>query len=137
WLADGNSTYHSMQAQLRQNYSHGFSGQFTYIWSKALGDAINGSTGVRDATMVLDPRNRSANKSRLSFDRTQTVSARGTWELPFGPGKAFLAGAPAFIHRAIEGWSLSPLISFASGAPMNLTGGMSGVSGSILSMSGV
>jgi hypothetical protein len=137
WLADGNSTYHSMQAQLRQTFSHGFSGQFTYIWSKALGDAINGSTGVRDATMVLNPRNRSANKSRLSFDRTQTVNAHGTWELPFGPGKPFLSGAPAFIRRAVEGWSLSSITSFTSGAPLNLTSGISGVSGRILSMSGV
>jgi hypothetical protein len=137
WLADGNSTYHSMQAQLRQTFSHGFSGQFTYIWSKALGDAINYSPGIRDATMVLNPRNPlSANKSRLSFDRTQTVNAHGSWELPFGPGKPFLTGTPALVRRAVEGWSLSSITSFTTGAPLNLTGGISGVSGSILSMSG-
>jgi hypothetical protein len=137
WLADGNSTYHSMQAQLRQTFSNGLSGQVTYIWSKALGDAINGSTGVRDAAMVLDPRNPlSANQSRLSFDRTQTVNAHGSWELPFGPGKRFLASGPAFIRRAVEGWSLSSITNFTTGAPLNLTSGISGVSGAILSMSG-
>ena len=119
WLADANSTYHSMQAQIRQQFSRGFSGQFTYIWSKALGDGIN--TAIRDQTLLLDPRNRSRNKSRLSFDRTQTVNAHGTWELPFGPGKPFLAGAPAFVHRAVEGWQLSSIITFVSGDPLNLT----------------
>ena len=98
---------------------------------------INGSTGVRDAAMVLDPRHPlSANKSRLSFDRTQTVNAHGSWELPFGPGKRFLASGPAFIRRAVEGWSLSSITNFTTGAPLNLTSGISGVSGAILSMSG-
>src|SRR5206468_4662765 len=118
-LADANSTYHSIQAQIRQQFSRGFSGQFTYIWSKALGDGIN--SAIRDQTLLLDPRNRSRNKSRLSFDRTQAVNAHGTWELPFGPGKPFLAGAPAFVHRAVEGWQLSSIITFTSGGPMNLT----------------
>jgi Carboxypeptidase regulatory-like domain len=137
WLADGNSTYHSMRAQLRQTLAHGLSGEFTYVWSKALGDAISGSTGVRDAAMVLNPRRPMAdNKGRLSFDRTQTVNARGTWELPFGPGKPFLAGAPAFVQRAVGGWTLSSITTFTTGAPLNLTSGISGVSGSILSMSG-
>src|SRR5262245_8506212 len=54
WQADQNSTYHSMQAQLRQQFSRGFTGQFTYVWSKGLGDGIN--SNVRDATLVLDPR---------------------------------------------------------------------------------
>jgi hypothetical protein len=120
WLADANSTYHSMQAQVRQTFSRGFTGQFTYIWSKALGDGIN--TAVRDQTNLLNPRDRSANKSRLSFDRTHSVNAHGTWELPFGPGKTFLAGAPRFIQRAVEGWQLSSIVAFTSGAPMNLTG---------------
>jgi len=119
WLADRNSIYHSMQAQIRQQLSHGFTGQFTYVWSKGLGDGIN--SAIRDATLLLDPRDRSRNRSRLSFDRTHTVSTHGTWELPFGPGRTFLAGAPAFVHRMVEGWQVSSIISYTSGAPMNLT----------------
>ncbi len=119
WRADGNSIYHSMQAQLRQQFQHGFTGQFTYTWAKGLGDGIN--SAIRDATNMLDPRNRSRNRSRLSFDRTHGVNAHGTWELPFGPGKPFLTGAPAFVHRAVEGWTLSSIVAFSSGAPMNLS----------------
>ena len=119
WQADGNSIYHALQAQVRQSFSRGFSGQFTYNWSKSLGDGINGA--VRENTLVIDPRNRSRNRSRLSFDRTHTVNSHGTWELPFGPGKTFLAGAPSFVQRTVEGWTLSSIISYTSGAPMNLT----------------
>jgi hypothetical protein len=35
------STYHSLQTQLTRRFSRGFSGQFTYTWSKALS---NGAT---------------------------------------------------------------------------------------------
>ena len=120
WGNDNNSTYHSLQVQLRKQLSYGFSGQFTYTWSKALGDGIN-STGIRTATAVLDPRNRDLNKSRLSFDRTQGLNGHVVWELPFGPGRALMADAPGFVQRIVEGWQLSSIYSYRSGAPLTIS----------------
>jgi hypothetical protein len=120
WGNHNNSTYHALQIQLRKQLLQGYSGQLTYTWSKGLGDAIN-STGVRNQTNVLDPRNRGLNKGRLSFDRTHGINAHGTWELPFGPGRAFLANAPSFVQRMVEGWQFSSIVSYRSGAPLSIT----------------
>jgi hypothetical protein len=120
WGTRGNATYHSFQLQLRKQISQGFSGQFSYTWSKALGDSVNGDT-VRDAVDTIDPRNRSMNKGRLSFDRAQTFRAHGTWELPFGSGRALLGNVPAWMNRIVGGWQVSSIFTHTSGGPLTIT----------------
>jgi hypothetical protein len=120
WGTRANSTYHSMQVGLRKQLSKGFSGQLSYTWSKALGDSVNGDA-VRDAVDTIDPRNRSFNKGRLSFDRAQAFRAHGTWELPFGSGRAVLRNAPNWMNRIVGGWQLSSIITHISGAPLMIT----------------
>ena len=117
WGTARNSTYHSLQTQLTKRFSQGVTGQFTYTWSKALGDSVNNETGAN----TIDPRNRSLNKGRLSFDYRHRFNAHGTWELPFGPGRSMLAGAPSWIHRIVEGWQLSTIYTYSSGEPLNIT----------------
>lgn len=120
WGTRGNSTYHSMQAQLRKQIARGFSGQFSYTWSKALGDSVSGDA-VRDAVDTIDPRNRSLNKGRLSFDRTHAFRAHGAWEVPFGSGRALLGNAPNWVNRIAGGWLLSSILTHISGAPLMIT----------------
>jgi hypothetical protein len=109
-----NSTYHSFQSILTKRMSNNVYGQFSYTFSKALGD-----TGLRDQ------RNRQLSKGRVGLDRTHIVKANGIWDLPFGPNQRFLAGAPGVIHRIVEGWQIAPVFSFQSGAPLGFTSGLS------------
>ena len=124
WGSGDNSTYHSMQLQVRKRLSSGLSGQFSYTWSKALGTSIGTGTstggGDNDTTTALDPRDRSLMKARLGFDRTHAWNAHGTWELPFGPGRLIGSGAPSVVARVIEGWQLSSIFTYSSGAPMSI-----------------
>jgi hypothetical protein len=117
WRTSQNSTYHSMQVKLTQQLARGMSGQFAYTWSKALGDAVAGEAGMA----TLDPNNRKLNKGRLSFDHTQIYQAHGTWELPFGNGKALLGGAPVWADRIVGGWQLSSIFTWSSGNPLTIT----------------
>ena len=105
-----NSTYHALQTQVTKRLSQGVSGQFSYTWSKSLG-----STGVRD------PRILSLSKSLNSFHRTHNVKSHGTWTLPFGPNRALLANAPSWVHRIVEGWDVSGVLSWTSGAPLTFS----------------
>ncbi|MEP6963181.1 MAG: hypothetical protein ABI995_13960, partial [Acidobacteriota bacterium] len=86
----------------------GFSGQFSYVFSKNLGD-----TGVRD------PRNRQISHGILSNNRTHIVKFTGTLDLPFG-AKGFI-GRNHLADRIIGGWQLAPVIQWASGAPLSFT----------------
>src|SRR5688572_8367769 len=112
----GSSTYHSMTLQLTKRLTHGFTYSFGYTWSRALGEQAG------DGNMeYVDPRNWRLNKTLVSFHRTHDIRSNGTVELPFGPNRKFLSGAPSFISRLVEKWQLGGIFSWSSGAPVTLT----------------
>ncbi len=119
------STYHSLQTQLTKRLSAGFSGQVTYTWSKALGNAGTATFRAREdqSGAIRDSRDRNLNKGPVGFHRTHAFNAHGVWQLPFGPGRALGSGAPAALARIIEGWQLSSIFSWSSGAPLSLVTG--------------
>jgi hypothetical protein len=114
------STYHSMQVQVTKRLAQGFSSQTTYTWSKAMGD--NDGEG---ALYARDPKNRKNDKTLLGFNRAQTLTTNGTYELPFGPGRPFLADAPGFVQRIVERWQFGGIFSYITGAPLNITSNVS------------
>jgi hypothetical protein len=109
--AVGNSTYHSLQTAVTKR-SRNFNNQTTYTWSRTLGAAGN-----------IDPRNRQLNKTLLGTHRTHDIRSNGTWELPFGPGRPLLGGAPGWVSRLVEGWQFGGIFSWTSGAPLTITAG--------------
>jgi hypothetical protein len=61
------------------------------------------------------------NKSLLTFHRTHDFRSNGTFELPFGPNRKFLASAPNWVSRIVERWQLGGIFSWSSGAPLTIT----------------
>src|SRR6266850_2514079 len=119
---DDNSTYNSMQASLRKRLSQGLSGEFNYTWSRSLGNSAAGNANTGDTTTSeRDPRNRQLQKGLLTFHRTHSFKSYGTWELPFGPNRPLLAGAPGWVHRIVGGWNVSGIFSWNSGQPLSIT----------------
>jgi hypothetical protein len=117
-----NSIYHAMQTDVRKRLSKGFTGQFSHTWSKDLGNSAgaNGSGSSSTAT-TRDPRNRNLQRGLVTFDRTHQFKGNGTWALPFGPNRALLGNAPAWIQRAVEGWEVAGIFSWLAGAPLTFT----------------
>jgi hypothetical protein len=111
----GSSTYHALQVQLTKRLSYGFTSQASYTWSRSLGESDgDGLLNYRD------PNNRSLNKQLLGFHRTQSFTTNGMYELPFGPGRRFLADTPGFVQRLVERWQFSGIFSWAPGAPLTV-----------------
>jgi hypothetical protein len=110
------STYHSLQLQVTNRQFHGLTNQFTYTFSRAL-DISDG-----DGTITArDPNNVRLEKGRAGFDRTHVMSATGTYDLPFGPGRTLLGNSPAWVQRLTERWGIGGIFSFSTGAPMTFT----------------
>src|SRR5262249_33212098 len=112
--SSSSSTYHSLQAHVTKRTSAGLTGQLSYTFSKALGD---GGT-VRDA------RNLAASKGVLSVDRSHVIASSLTSCLPLCAYFLLFKSGPGFVQRIIEGWQLSSITSWQSGAPLafNATG---------------
>jgi hypothetical protein len=80
--------------------------------------------GLSDSANLVvfrDGRDRSKDRRRLNFDRTHVLKANGTFELPLGPGRAFLNSSSGFLSRLFERWQLGGIVTISSGAPISIT----------------
>jgi len=103
-----NSTYDALQTHITKRFSQGVTGQFSYTFSKNIGDS-----GVRDQ------RNLSLSKGLLNVDRTHIITSNATYDLPFGKERMFFQNTPGWLDRVINGWQLSSIATWTSGAPLS------------------
>jgi hypothetical protein len=94
----GMSWYHAFTARIERRYRRGFRMQASYTHSRTL-----------EAVSYLNPTDAAPEHVLAAIDRPNRISASGTWELPFGRGKAVWSGAPAVVNQAIGGWQLQSL----------------------------
>jgi hypothetical protein len=103
----GYSWYHSMQSRLEKRFSKGYTLQAAWTWSKTM-----------EAVALLNSADPMPYESISDLDRLHRVTGSGIWELPFGKGRRYGSGMPAFLEFFAGGWQISGVYQFQSGAPM-------------------
>jgi hypothetical protein len=107
------SSYNALQAKFDRRFSSGFAMTTAFTWSKAL----NFNTGDDGGLMFyINPRR---SYGRADWDRTLGYVQSFSYDLPFGPGKHWLASGPA--SRIIGGWRVSGIVTLESGTPLTIT----------------
>lgn len=113
------NNYNSLQVSLNRRAGALQLG-LAYTWSKALGVNVGHPTDTR-----------AAGYGPLPQDRTQSLSFNYIYDLPSAARKGSFLDNP--VSRVVlNGWQLSGLTSISSGAPINVTYGVSGVSPTLL-----
>ena len=113
-----NSTYNSLQLQVRRQARAGLEFQANYTFSKVLSDAAGDSQSRIEH--FLDFNNPKIDRARANFDLTHAIKASATYDLPVGKGHR-LHSRP--LERAIGGWSLGAILSWQSGPPFSILSG--------------
>src|SRR6185503_5488264 len=109
------STYHALQAEIRQRLKHGFDFQANYTWSKNLTDFEGGQTnfsGLLDLNQGLVHE-----KRRGANDITHIFKANAGYELPFGPGQRWVNSG--VMSRVFGGMKLTGIFVAQSGRPIS------------------
>jgi hypothetical protein len=122
-----NNNYNSLQASLNRRFGHLQLGA-AYTWSKALG--VNPSVTVAGVALGHPTNARAAGYGPVPQDRTQSLVVNYIYDLPQVARKGFLDNAAAKL--VLNGWQISGLTSVASGAPVNVTYGISGIGATTL-----
>jgi hypothetical protein len=91
----GYSWYHSFQTTVERRLSNGFTFQFNYTFSKMM-----------ESTAFLNDMDPVPAKVISDLDRRHRVALSGIYELPFGPGKKYLANANGLVTQLTAGWQL-------------------------------
>jgi hypothetical protein len=118
----GQSTWNGLQVEVRHRVAKGVSFQGNYTFSKgftnvATADAQQFTTPFRS---IANP---SLDKGLSPLDSTHVFLINGTWELPFGRGKAFANSSNKWLNGIIGGWQLNGIYNFTTGRPVAVTTG--------------
>lgn len=118
-----NSTYNGLVATFHKRAVHGISYTASYTFGRSLDDnsSFFGSDG--EFGSYADPRNRSAERGRSSFDVAHRVNATYIYELPFGPHRRWLSGVHGPLGHVIGGWDTSGIFNYRSGFPFTIFAG--------------
>ena len=116
-----NSNYHSLQTQLNKRFGRGLTFGVSWTWSKAM-NFVNGNNDAINPFLNFRVRN----YGRANIDRTHNFVLNYTYDIP----KASQTWNNAFSRWVLDGWQLSGITSFLSGAPSGI--GYSLVSGADL-----
>ncbi len=120
--AAGHTNYHGLQIDFRQRPTHGMQFNANYTWAKSLGiSAQNGIQGQGNR-IYYTQRNFRLNYEPGLFDIRHVFRVSGTYDLPFGHGRAFLSKSGA-MDRTLGGWTLGTIMVVQSGNPAMLSGG--------------
>ncbi len=131
----GFSNYNALQVDFRQNATHGMQFDANYTYAKSLGTSVQGSTAPgyysgrsNSAPGFYTLRNKALNYFPSAFDVRNVFHASGTYDFPFGHGKALL-NKSRVADAVVGGWTLGTIVTWQSGEPHLFTGGTKTVNG--------
>ena len=113
-------SYNGLQLQFRQRLTHGLNWNANWTWSHSMTNlpADNANQGVDFLTL----RNTDLDKRPSQFDIRHVIQTYGTYDLPVGRGRMFNIDNK-IVNGVIGGWTVGSIFVFATGQPLQLTGG--------------
>jgi hypothetical protein len=109
-LAD--SHYHALQAAVNRRFSHNFQAQVSYTFSKSI-DNSSGTYGLDGGGIVSNPISIAADRGLSNFNRAHNFRVSGVYAIP--------VNAKGFVGQVVNGWQVTGVFTYLSGAPANPT----------------
>ena len=125
----GMSYYNALQVTLRHAMAHGAQFDINYTFSKTIdmgSDAERTSEFSPSGTALAQSAIQNTwrpylNRAVADFDTRHIVTIDAVYALPFGKGRAFLAGSGQLVNTVLGGWQYSGIFRTTSGLPFSLT----------------
>jgi Carboxypeptidase regulatory-like domain/TonB dependent receptor-like, beta-barrel len=122
-ITSGSSYYHGLQTKVEKRFSGGLSVLGTYTWSQSrtdAGDLLNGGSLAGYRAPSVPGAGIQFDYGLASFDIRNVFHLSGTYELPFGKGKPFLANG-GISSKVFGGWSVNWAAVLQGGQPITLS----------------
>jgi hypothetical protein len=118
---NGVSNYNGLTAAVQEQFTHGFSGMFSYTFSHTLDNVSNGGilpySNNNSLLNQLSPFSATAlNYSNSDYDVRHSLNASYVWDLPVKLSNQKL-------NTLVGGWTLSGTFFYRTGLPFSVTDG--------------
>jgi hypothetical protein len=119
WYTEGNSSYNALQVDFTHRFSSGLQFRANYTRSKDLdmNSALTGAQASNEAQMVMDPYDLHRDWGPSAYNIPNSASISGTYDLPFGKGKAWANNLGGVGNHLVSGWQVNTIVSLMSGFP--------------------
>jgi len=130
WFDQGTSSYHSLTVSLQKRVTHGLSFKANYTYAKVidLNSAILAPSAGNEPPDVFSPYNLKLNRGVASYSLHHQFNTNFSYQLPFGSGKHFGAGAHGIVNQLIGDWQWNGIVQAQGGFPFTALAG-SNISG--------
>lgn len=131
-FSHANSSYNALQLYVQKRLSRGLLLIGSYTYSHSIDNSPGAVGGGSEQFFPQDPRNLRAERAHSDYDQRHRATFTGIYELPWGPGRKYLANVSGFLGQLIGGWQVGGIWTLASGTPWtprvsgdrSLTGGL-------------
>lgn len=114
--SDGNSIYNAMVVEFRRRATKNVNIQANWTWAKSIDDV---STNVQNSGLdILSP---GRDRADSDYARRHTISVNSTYSMPFGKGRTYATGMPAWANAVVGGWNVSGIWHWSTGRFMTAT----------------
>ncbi|MEK7406562.1 MAG: TonB-dependent receptor [Acidobacteriota bacterium] len=110
---DGDSYYNALQGKVERRFSQGMMALVSYTYSKSIDTVSNVIYPFFDKAL-----NRGLSSGFQIADVPHNLVVSYRYELPFGPGRQYLAGANGAARKLVGGWSVNGITTIQSGQPL-------------------
>ena len=119
WVSRGVGLYNSLVVDVRRSFANGFQFRGNYTYAKNLddGSAWNTSVSGNAPAFVEFPLTPKLDWGPAASDVRRAASLNGSYELPFGRKRHFLANASPRVDFVVGGWTASAIVAVQSGFP--------------------
>ncbi len=122
------SNYNSLQVHLEKRLSRGLEFGASYTYAHALDDASSASLGSLNNGDFRNELYPWLEYGNSDFDVRQRFVVNYAYELPFGHGRSFAAGATGVLNQIIGNWQVSGITSVQTGNWFTVTDSITNVS---------
>jgi hypothetical protein len=124
--SNGSSTYHSLQATIRQRFNKGLEYQLNYTWAKSMTDSrgFSGESGQAAVPPAYfqNVYDRKSEWGASGQDVKHNFTGVFTYELPVGHGRKFGTSMSRVLDGVVGGWQVGGITTLRGGFPVTVTG---------------
>jgi hypothetical protein len=113
-----NSSYQGLSVAVKRTFSRGLLVSGNYMWAHEIDDGSNGS-GDGDSLVAQNVACQACERADGIWDVRHVFNANAVYQLPFGPGKAFL-NESGVVGNIVGSWELTSVVVARTGFPVNV-----------------
>ncbi len=117
----GYSDYNSFQLKVEKRFSHGLTALLSFTGQKLIDDFSQISNVGNSTGGIQNIYDDKAERAVSSNDRSRRLVISGTYELPFGRGKAFGKNWNRAVDALIGEWQVNGIYTYQTGFPISVT----------------